>query len=391
MSHLLIVDDDPGTLKLLTVVLRHQGYGVDTAETAEQAWDKFNSQPPDLVISDIHLPSASGLDLLARIRGDMRHTLCPVILLTSLNDRQHMRSGMQLGADDYITKPFRGPEIVEAVRAQLNRQNVRNAAQELKSRASMERALQEQAQTLGENYELQLAHTLSEQWASATKDAETERLDHACVASFGLVDHEAYVEHMPPDQMARWLKRFHEACGDAASLFGALNVHFLNEGAVAVFATDEDDPALNASSETASSGHAVGTATIKGELRALKAAYALSRSMAGIRDFVKREWPELDLPPPALAVGLHSGAVGLSRLHGLSGGAVITVPVGHTVNQATLLQKLSLRHRGTITMTADTLRQVTGATKVVKRELVTIAGQAKKLDVCWVTAPAQPS
>ncbi len=389
MPHLLIVDDDPGTLKLLSVVLRHQGYEVETAESAEQAWELFVRRVPDLVISDVHLPGASGMELLARIRGDLRHTLCPVILLTSLTDRQDIRTGMQLGADDYITKPFRGPEIVEAVRAQLNRQSVRDTAQELKNRVIVERALQEQAQVLGDNYELQLAHTLSDQWNSTQRGEGTKTLTRACVASIGLVDHERYVEQLPAGDLAVWLKRLHEACGDAASLFGAVHVHFFNEGAIAVFASDGDtDDVLAEYSPSADEEVVQQTISIKSEHRALKAAYALHRSLPGLKDFVSRKWSDFDLPAPQLSIGLHAGTVGLSRLQGLAGGAVITVPVGQTVNRAKWLQHLALRHRGTITMTAETLRQTKGAARVIKREWVTPAEQKERLDVCWVTSPS---
>lgn len=391
MTEILLVDDDPGTHKLLSVVLRHQGYEIRVAESAEQAWESMTAHPPGLIIADVHMPGASGLDLLARIRGDIRFALTPVILLTSLRDRQDMRAGMQLGADDYITKPFRGTEIVEAVRAQIGRQAMRQAAQEVFSRCAMEKALEAQAQALGDDYEMKLAHALSEQWPTSQPDNSHGDLTEACICAFGLVDHHPWIQALDALDAARLLRRFHEACGDCGHLFGARLMHFHPDGAVAVFATDarEKTSCSDAGDEPEDQDTALASPTVNAELLALKTAFAFMRSMAGLRDFVRREWPQIPLPPPKVALAIQCGPVGTANLLGITGNTVVSVPVGKGLSEALSLLPLSNRLPESIVMTATTMRKVAGAARIEQRALITVSGMAQEqpVDICWVVPP----
>ncbi|MDE2059127.1 MAG: sigma-54-dependent Fis family transcriptional regulator [candidate division NC10 bacterium] len=134
MEMILVVDDEQGMRELLTVLLEHQGYRVITASDGEQALDLVAHQSPDLVISDVRMPRMDGIGLLTGIRKADPHL--PVIMVTAYASMDSTIQAMRLGADDYITKPFRIDEIrlvVEKALAKARRptdQTSRSAAME---------------------------------------------------------------------------------------------------------------------------------------------------------------------------------------------------------------------------------------------------------------------
>jgi two-component system, OmpR family, KDP operon response regulator KdpE len=114
----LIVDDDPNTREMVSLVLNTGDYVVDTAATGSDALQKIVAQPPDLVILDINLPDMTGFDVLR----DLRRTsnLC-VLMLTGRSEASDVVAGLDTGADDYLVKPFRSDELSARVRALLRR------------------------------------------------------------------------------------------------------------------------------------------------------------------------------------------------------------------------------------------------------------------------------
>lgn len=114
---ILIVDDEPPIRKLLRVGLSTQDYTVVEAMNAKVAMEMIESEKPDLVILDLGLPGMPGLDLLARWRGQ-GHDL-PIIILSSRTDEAGIVRALELGADDYIAKPFGMNELVARVRVAL--------------------------------------------------------------------------------------------------------------------------------------------------------------------------------------------------------------------------------------------------------------------------------
>lgn len=118
MSHLLIVDDDVEVLDLLQKFLRQQGYEVDVASDGAGLWRALDRRVPDLVILDVMLPGDSGLVLCQRLRAEYK---VAVIMLTAMGELSDRVVGLELGADDYLTKPFAARELLARVRAVLRR------------------------------------------------------------------------------------------------------------------------------------------------------------------------------------------------------------------------------------------------------------------------------
>jgi two-component system OmpR family response regulator len=114
----LIVEDEPRLLRNLTVVVREEGYAVDTAENGIDGLYKAENYPYDAVVLDVMLPQLDGWELLARLRKS-RQT--PVLMLTSLDSSPDRVRGLDLGADDYLPKPFDLPEFLARLRAVIRR------------------------------------------------------------------------------------------------------------------------------------------------------------------------------------------------------------------------------------------------------------------------------
>lgn len=117
---ILVVDDDPQIIRMLRTSLQASGYRVHTSLNGAAALEQIQSEMPDLVITDISMPHMDGIELTKAIR---RHSLVPIIVLSVRNTDDSKVTALDEGADDYVTKPFRTPELLARVRAHLRRQS----------------------------------------------------------------------------------------------------------------------------------------------------------------------------------------------------------------------------------------------------------------------------
>lgn len=124
-TQILIVEDEPAVADAIAYTLRQEGYEVSTAEDGAAALARLAAAAPDLVILDILLPGCSGFDVCREIR---RTSKVPVIMLTARGEEIDRIVGFELGADDYVTKPFSMRELVARVRACLRRAGSEEAA-----------------------------------------------------------------------------------------------------------------------------------------------------------------------------------------------------------------------------------------------------------------------
>jgi two-component system phosphate regulon response regulator PhoB len=115
------VDDEPDLVELVRVILEQAGHQVETASTGREALDRLRRQRPDLVVLDLMLPDVSGTELCRRMRADSALAGLPVIMLTAKADEVDRVVGFELGADDYVTKPFSPRELVLRAAAVLRR------------------------------------------------------------------------------------------------------------------------------------------------------------------------------------------------------------------------------------------------------------------------------
>ena len=120
-TRILVVEDDPDIADLVGRYLEKAEYVVDRAANGREALDAVAGHVPDLVILDLMLPHIAGLEVCRRIRSDSRTAAVPIIMLTARAEESDRIIGLELGADDYLAKPFSPRELVARVRALLRR------------------------------------------------------------------------------------------------------------------------------------------------------------------------------------------------------------------------------------------------------------------------------
>ncbi len=121
MAQLLVVDDDREIVRVLRAYLEREGYRVLTASTGEEALHVIRRERPDLILLDLMLPDRDGWDLTRLVRADTGLRHIPIIMLTARTEEADRVVGLELGADDYVSKPFSPREVVARVRAVLRR------------------------------------------------------------------------------------------------------------------------------------------------------------------------------------------------------------------------------------------------------------------------------
>lgn len=115
---ILVVDDDPAINEMLTIVLEAEGFQTQSVTDGAEAVDAFRAYNPDLILLDLMLPGVNGIDICREIR---KESAVPIVMLTAKTDTVDVVLGLESGADDYITKPFKPKELIARIRARLRR------------------------------------------------------------------------------------------------------------------------------------------------------------------------------------------------------------------------------------------------------------------------------
>ncbi|WP_414664579.1 response regulator [Horticoccus sp. 23ND18S-11] len=121
MKRILVIDDDARLREQYIELLRLEGYQVSEARNGREGIEKARKEPPDLVLCDITMPEMNGHRVLETLRNEPRTAHLPFVFLTGWSEQEDIRTGMNLGADDYLTKPVVPDELVAAIRARLRR------------------------------------------------------------------------------------------------------------------------------------------------------------------------------------------------------------------------------------------------------------------------------
>ncbi len=117
-ARILVVDDEPQIRRSLQVSLENRGYAVEAVATGEQAISAFHNRHPDVIILDLIMPGLGGVDVVQRIR---EASLVPIIVLSAVGEEPRKVEALEMGADDYITKPFGMEELLARIRSLLRR------------------------------------------------------------------------------------------------------------------------------------------------------------------------------------------------------------------------------------------------------------------------------
>ena len=143
---ILVVDDQRANAEMMAGVLKARGYEVLTALDGASALEHVRAARPDIVVSDILMPGMDGYEMCRRLRADSATALLPVVLVTSLDPHQERMKGLEVGADDFLSKPVNWEELFARVRALLR---VKTLQDELKGwNARLEERVREQVAQL---------------------------------------------------------------------------------------------------------------------------------------------------------------------------------------------------------------------------------------------------
>ncbi|MES2415675.1 MAG: response regulator [Pseudomonadota bacterium] len=370
MTLIVLMEDDAATRMLVASVLKKDGYEVLSSDNGQDGLALVREHKPDLVISDIQMPLMDGFSMLQALRGETAIAEIPVILLTSLQERAHMRIGMTSGADDYITKPFRPGELREAASAQLNRREMREVAKAAAVDTAVSGALEAQRHQLARLYEKKLAAELSEKWPSAEGESADEKFDSATVLFVDVLNYATFAEKLSAQELSDTVRRFYNNAGDTVHLFGARHMQFVGEALLAVFVDSAD------------------TMSVNHGLRAARAALGLVDAGKRVNKYLETHFLNRQLPAFSVSVALHSGPVTLASLQDPIHGENRILPVGDIVNSTLLLQKHAASTGWTITASVPMLRGVTGAVRTGGRALVNLPGRSVPMDAAELLALA---
>jgi len=119
MRKILVIEDTPDIRALIMEILETRGFQVTCAENGKNGIASAEKEVPDLILCDIQMPEMSGYEVLVKLRQNEKTATIPFIFLTGVADKMQIRHGMELGADDYLTKPFTLQELLAAVTARL--------------------------------------------------------------------------------------------------------------------------------------------------------------------------------------------------------------------------------------------------------------------------------
>ncbi|HVO74510.1 MAG TPA: response regulator [Ignavibacteriaceae bacterium] len=121
MKKILVIEDDPAVSENIKTLLEEEGYKVFCAADGVKGISLAKEENPDLIVCDIMLKDVDGFEVLKNLSGDPLTAVIPFIYLTARTDHEDLRTGMELGADDYLFKPFQSEELLRAIRIRLNK------------------------------------------------------------------------------------------------------------------------------------------------------------------------------------------------------------------------------------------------------------------------------
>jgi DNA-binding response OmpR family regulator len=120
-ERILLAEDDPVTCRFLASLLREKGYDVLLAEDGEDAYRLAVDRRPDLIVTDLVMPYRDGIEFLSALRRDLALADIPIVVLSMKDKEEDIVRGLEIGADDYVVKPFNARELLTRIRKQLDR------------------------------------------------------------------------------------------------------------------------------------------------------------------------------------------------------------------------------------------------------------------------------
>ena len=376
MANILVVEDDPTIRELVRLHLASASHDVITASDGLQGLQLAVNRLPDIIVSDVQMPNMDGFGMLAAVRANEQTAAIPVIFLTALDDRDSFRKSMNLGADDFLNKPVKRNELLNAITGRLKRlegqrlsgsqlvmtdETQNQSARPMRTGAGLEHADTEvpedrrndsgsrerdrerdnkaadaRGSQSGTRTQLRdpkktratgrskraldlTAHLTSMEESSPPdiRAATSRETVHGTILFADIRNFTTFSEILEPEQVVEFLNAFFgQACEPILDQAGWI-VKFLGDGLVAMFDTR------------------AGSSTDHAE-RALKAAVLMVLAAHRFKPWIREKHPGKNLPEFAIGVGIHTGEVSVCRMG--AGEAAETTVIGDTVNIASRLE-----------------------------------------------------
>jgi len=319
-ASILVVDDDPIILDYVRLHLVTADFDVRIALTVADAMLAIAQEVPDLILSDISMPNVDGFDFLARLKADPITEKIPFIFLTQQSDVDVMRRGMQLGANDFLSKPIRRAELLNAISGRMKileglRQAASKEAVPTLNIPVMNRVIDQASATPRHRNHTELIRgiggTVAMNAAQRLVDGTVLFSDIRCFSSIA--------EKLNANEVAELLNAyFNTACEPILAQRGWI-VKFVGDGVVAMFDNEATD--------------------INHQARALKSALLITVAASQFQAWIDQRFPNRNLPRFAIGVGLHCGEISIASMG--QGSNQATTVLGDVVNIASRLESMS--------------------------------------------------
>ena len=312
-KRILAIDDDPSMRVLVARILARAGCVVEVAAEGAEGLALMRERRPDLVLCDVQMPGMDGFRTLEAMRADVSTADLPFVLLTSLGDRDSVRRGMRLGADDFLSKPVRPEELVESVAGALDKRRRMSAV--VSSHAIPAHA------EMRNSYEDKLSRSQRKPGdesvaAGVTGQTITQTVMFCDIRGFTTIS-----ERLPVSEVAELLSRYlQEACKPILQEGGRI-MKIMGDGLMAMFGQGAPEDIVSHASA------------------ALRAGHRIIEVASEFRSWMNSRFDLGDLPPFEVGVGIHTGQVMLFRL--AAGDVGDLTAVGDTVNVASRLESKS--------------------------------------------------
>jgi CheY-like chemotaxis protein len=337
MALILVIEDDRVQRMVTAAALHKAGHVVIEAVDGKSGLQAARARHPDLILCDVVMPGMNGYEIVTALRKEEPAIAdTPVVMLTALNQRAHMRIGMTSGADDYLTKPFSVQELNEAVSSLLTRRQAQRDAIVNLMKSEIVEVLEEQKQELAGQYERRFMEELNARWDRGQLADSELRYDDATVLLVDLFG-SLREQLVGGSHAADTVRRAYHTARDNLYLFGARQLLSWGDDLLAIFVEDPQ---------------AVG---VVAKLRAVRAAFALQKTLSALVSVPG------GAPSRGFTVALHQGPVTLLHVSDpLHGDADAMLATGETVAAVQQLCAQAQRAAWRVACSPDALAGIEG-------------------------------
>ena len=385
-ASILIVDDDPVIREYIRLHLSTANFRVRVAENGKQALEMAVAEAPDLILTDISMPIMDGFDLVEAVRSHPELIAIPIILLTQHGDLTSFRRGMDLGADDFLSKPVRRADLLKAIDTRLKRLEGMRSAREFTRPPSTAAPLRnaqtgatrsvpprssKEAPLFAEPSPTLLMRTVSADQAkqdSAAAAIESARSEVDGTVLFSDIrNFTTFSEQLKAGEVAELLNAyFAKACEPILDQNGWV-VKFVGDGVIAMF--------------DSANGQRVHHSE-----RALKASLLMVLAAHNFDAWIRKRFPDLKIAPFTIGVGVHCGPVSICKMG--RGAAEETTIIGDTVNVASRLEAQTKELGWSIVTSGDVIGHAGPRFNVGNHGQFAVKGRTGMLDIVEITSLA---